>query len=111
MAQQRRPSTLTTSQGSALRAGSDREGRVSGYVLKAIRQTVGLTQEQLAEQARVDVSTLQGWESGRRPLMSVPAGSYLRLRHLLHRLGAPPPPQPVGHGPGSGPVHRVRAEL
>ncbi|MEV6819195.1 helix-turn-helix transcriptional regulator [Nocardiopsis dassonvillei] len=78
---------MTAGQGSAPWAHADREGRVSGYVLKTIRQAVGLTQEQLAEQAWVDVSTLQGWESGRRPLMAVPAGSYLRLRHLLHRLG------------------------
>jgi transcriptional regulator with XRE-family HTH domain len=90
MAQQRRPATLTRSQGSSPRADADREGRVSGYVLKIIRQAVGLTQEQLAEHVRVDVSTLQGWESGRRPLMAVPAGAYLRLRHLLHRLGASP---------------------
>lgn len=65
---------------------------IRGYVLKTIRQTVGLTQdqEQLAEKVQVDVSTLQGWESGRCPLMAIPAGSYLRLRHLLHRLGASP---------------------
>ncbi|MCP3011964.1 helix-turn-helix domain-containing protein [Nocardiopsis dassonvillei] len=81
---------MTAGQGSAPQAHADREGRVSGYVLKTIRQAVGLTQEQLAEQARVDVSTLQGWESGRRPLMAVPVGSYLRLHHLLHRLGATP---------------------
>ncbi|WP_239643825.1 helix-turn-helix domain-containing protein [Nocardiopsis kunsanensis] len=72
------------------RPDADREGRVSGYVLKTIRQAVGLTQEQLAERTRVDVSTLQGWESGRRPLMAVPTDAYLELRHLLHRLGASP---------------------
>jgi len=90
MAQQRRPATRTVSQGSPPRAEADREGRVSGYVLKTIRQAIGLTQEQLAEKARVDVSTLQGWESGRRPLMAVSAGAYLKLRHLLHRLGSTP---------------------
>ncbi|MFW6638809.1 helix-turn-helix domain-containing protein [Nocardiopsis algeriensis] len=92
MAKRAAPATWTGGQGllSRTNADSEREGRVSGYVLKTIRQTVGLTQEQLAEKAQVDVSTLQGWESGRRPLMSVPAGSYLRLRHLLHRLGALP---------------------
>lgn len=78
----------TAGQGSPSRADVDREGRVSGYVLKTIRQTVGLTQEQLAQRAGVDVSTLQGWESGRRPLMAVSTGMYLKLRHLLHRLGA-----------------------
>lgn len=90
MAQQRRPTTRTAGQGSPPRVEADREGRVSGYVLKTIRQAISLTQEQLAERARVDVSTLQGWESGRRPLMAVPTGSYRRLRHLLHRLGASP---------------------
>lgn len=38
----------------------------------------------------VDVTTVQGWESGRRPLMAVTAGTYLRLRHSLLRLAAPP---------------------
>lgn len=82
--------TRTAGQGPPPRADADREGRVSGYVLKTIRQTVGFTQEQLAERLHVDVSTLQGWESGRRPLMAVSAGAYLKLRHLLHRLGASP---------------------
>lgn len=82
------PPTRTGSQGVSFRTDLDREGRVSGYVLKTIRQAIGLTQEQLAARVPADVSTLQGWESGRRPLMAVPAGNYLRLRHLLHRLGA-----------------------
>lgn len=90
MAKRIPPAALTAGQGALPRADADREGRVSGYVLKTIRQTVGLTQEQLAERARVDVSTLQGWESGRRPLMAISAGAYLKLRHLLHRLGASP---------------------
>lgn len=90
MAKRTPPAALTAGQGAPPRADADREGRVSGYVLKTIRQTVGLTQEQLAERARVDVSTLQGWESGRRPLMAISAGAYLKLRHLLHRLGASP---------------------
>ena len=90
MAKRTPPAALTAGQGASPRADADREGRVSGYVLKTIRQTVGLTQEQLAERARVDVSTLQGWESGRRPLMAISAGAYLKLRHLLHRLGASP---------------------
>lgn len=90
MAKRITTATRTAGQGALPRADADREGRVSGYVLKTIRQTVGLTQEQLAERARVDVSTLQGWESGRRPLMAISAGAYLKLRHLLHRLGASP---------------------
>nr|WP_281390248.1 helix-turn-helix transcriptional regulator [Nocardiopsis aegyptia] len=58
--------------------------------MKAVRRSVGHTQETLAERIGVDVTTLQGWESGRRPLMAVSTGQYLRLRHLLRRLGAGP---------------------
>ncbi|MDT0330963.1 helix-turn-helix transcriptional regulator [Nocardiopsis lambiniae] len=82
--------TLTTGQGFSAAPDSEREGRVSGHVLKALRRAVGHTQESLAERIGVDVSTLQGWESGRRPLMAVSTGQYFRLRHLLHRLGAAP---------------------
>ncbi|MFC7328144.1 helix-turn-helix domain-containing protein [Marinactinospora rubrisoli] len=57
-------------------------------MLKTIRGSIGLTQEDLAERFHVDVTTVQGWESGRRPLMAVSAGTFLRLRHTLLRLGA-----------------------
>lgn len=62
---------------------------VSGYVLKLARQSTALTQEKFAEVMRVDVNTVQGWESGRRPLSAMTAGEFLRLCGRLSRLGAP----------------------
>jgi DNA-binding transcriptional regulator YiaG len=64
-----------------------REGRISGYVLKVIRESTGLTQERFAERLGLDVTTIQGWESGRRTLMAISTGTYLSLRHWLLRLG------------------------
>ncbi len=76
--------TLTSGQ------GSRGIGVVSGFVLKLARQSARLTQEGLAEALAVDVSTVQGWESGRRPLAATSAGDFLRLTTRLSRLGAPP---------------------
>ncbi|WP_158102632.1 helix-turn-helix domain-containing protein [Lentzea kentuckyensis] len=70
--------------------GSRAAGVVSGYVLKLARQAAGLTQENFAERLTVDVSTVQGWESGRRPLAAMNAGDFVRLCARLPRLGAPP---------------------
>lgn len=64
-------------------------GVVSGFVLKLARQSAALTQEQLAEALTMGVSTVQGWESGRRPLAAMHAGEFLRLSGRLSRLGAP----------------------
>ncbi|MET8764287.1 helix-turn-helix transcriptional regulator [Lentzea sp. NPDC004782] len=69
--------------------GSRAVGIVSGYVLKLARQTAGLTQDSFAEHLTVDVSTVQGWESGRRPLAAMNAGDFVRLCARLPRLGAP----------------------
>jgi transcriptional regulator with XRE-family HTH domain len=79
----RRPRTLTASQ------SSKTTGVVSGFVLKLARQSTALTQEKLAEALAVDITTVQGWESGRRPLSAVSAGEFLRLCGRLSRLGAP----------------------
>ncbi|WP_240506476.1 helix-turn-helix domain-containing protein [Thermoactinospora rubra] len=56
-------------------------------MLKVIRESIGLTQEQFAEHLGADTTTIQGWETGRRPLMAMPLGSFLRLRHVLVRMG------------------------
>lgn len=64
-------------------------GIVSGFVLKLARRSTGLTQEKLAELLAMDVTTIQGWESGRRPLAATSAGDFLRLSARLSRLGAP----------------------
>ena len=77
------PATLTSGQGSRA------IGVVSGFVLKIARQSAALTQEKLAEVLGVDVTTVQGWESGRRPLAAMNAGEFLRLSGRLSRLGAP----------------------
>lgn len=75
--------TLTGGQGSRL------TGIVSGFVLKLARQSAGLTQEQFAEELAVGVATVQGWESGRRPLAATNAGDFFRVSARLARLGAP----------------------
>ncbi|NUP22907.1 MAG: helix-turn-helix transcriptional regulator [Streptomyces sp.] len=82
--------TLTRGQGSFRRGEVEREGRVAGYVLKAVRNTTGLTQDRLAERLGVDTTTVQGWESGRRPLIAISMADYLCLRQALLRLDAEP---------------------
>lgn len=65
-------------------------GVVSGFLLKLIRESVGLTQARLAEHLDVDVATIQGWESSRRPLTALQASDLVRLRSQLLRRGAEP---------------------
>jgi len=77
------PGTLTGGRGSRA------TGVVSGFVLKLARQCASLRQEKLAEALSVDVTTVQGWESGRRALAAMNAGDFLRLSGRLSRLGAP----------------------
>lgn len=79
----RAPTALTGSHSSRT------TGLVSGFVLKLARQSAALTQEKLADLLDVDISTVQGWESGRRPLSAVNTGDFLRLCGRLSRLGAP----------------------
>lgn len=73
-----------------LTGGASPEGRISGYVLKVIRECAGQTQEQLAESLGVSAASVQGWESGRRPLMAMPAGNLMALQAQLRRHGADP---------------------
>ncbi|MEU4392227.1 helix-turn-helix domain-containing protein [Kribbella sp. NPDC023855] len=65
-------------------------GVVSGFVLKLIRGSLALTQADLAERLGVDISTIQGWESGKRPLTAQRAADLLRLKTRLTMLGAAP---------------------
>ncbi|MGH3540185.1 MAG: helix-turn-helix domain-containing protein, partial [Pseudonocardiaceae bacterium] len=66
-------------------------GAVSGFLLKLIRESAALTQVQLAEKFGVDVASVQGWESGRRPLAALRAVDLMRLRcRLLRDCGSPP---------------------
>ncbi|MFE5546632.1 helix-turn-helix domain-containing protein [Streptomyces sp. NPDC056534] len=79
--------TLTPGQG---RPARGRGGIISGYVFRVIREQLGHGQESLAEEFRVSADTIAGWESGRRPLTSVPVGQMLVYRHRLLKLGASP---------------------
>lgn len=63
-------------------------GAVTGFVLRLARESIPRTQVTMAEALGVDVDTLQGWESGRRPLANVRAGALLDLRRRLPALGA-----------------------
>lgn len=65
-------------------------GVVSGFLAKVIRESAGLTQVQLAERLGVDVASVQGWESGRRPLATLRVADLMRLRFRLLRWGARP---------------------
>jgi DNA-binding transcriptional regulator YiaG len=47
-------------------------GIVSGYMLRLCRESAELTQTGMAEVLGVDLATVQGWESGRRPLGACP---------------------------------------
>ena len=66
------------------------QGAVSGYVLRLARESIPLTQSGLGEALGVDLATVQGWESGRRPLANIRAGALLDLRRRLPALGADP---------------------
>ncbi|MET7880823.1 helix-turn-helix transcriptional regulator [Micromonospora profundi] len=65
-------------------------GGVTGYLLKVIRESVPLTQEHLAVELGVDRTTVQSWESGRRPFTAVAFGQAIAIRQKLARLGANP---------------------
>jgi transcriptional regulator with XRE-family HTH domain len=67
-----------------------RRGIVTGYVWKLIRESAGFTQYQLAEYLAVDVTTVQAWESGRRPLTAVSAADLSRFRLRLLRRSVHP---------------------
>ncbi|WP_457033900.1 helix-turn-helix domain-containing protein [Kitasatospora sp. P5_F3] len=80
---------LETLTGSSLRADR-REGTISGQLFREIRERVQLSQEQMAETLRVDKTTIQGWESGRRPLNSTRTGALRVVKRNLLRLGGDP---------------------
>ncbi|MFF4652582.1 helix-turn-helix domain-containing protein [Streptomyces sp. NPDC001380] len=67
-----------------------REGVVAGRLLKITRERTGRTQQQLAEDLRMDTTSIQGWESGRRPLTATQTGRLRDVRRTLLRLGADP---------------------
>lgn len=66
---------------------SSEVGVVSGFVLKLIRGSIGFTQAEMAERLGVDISTIRGWETGKRPLTAQRAADLLRLKTRLVMLG------------------------
>jgi transcriptional regulator with XRE-family HTH domain len=88
----RRASRLAGGTAAARTGGGDtarpRDGIITGYLLKLIRQSAGLSQEGLAEQLGVDSNTVQGWETGRRSLTGTRVATLVELRHRLRQLGA-----------------------
>lgn len=81
-----RGQTLTGVQGSS---ETPELGVISGYLLKLMRGAIGCTQVDLAERLGVDDNTVQGWESGRRPLSALRAADVTRLAQRLGMMGAP----------------------
>ncbi|MFJ6697271.1 helix-turn-helix transcriptional regulator [Streptomyces sp. NPDC091272] len=79
--------TLTSGKGSPARRHA---GVVSGYVFRVMREQIGFTQASLADAIGVSPETVAGWETGRRPLTSLPVGQTLSHRHRLLQLGVPP---------------------
>lgn len=86
----RQTRTASTSSQSGTTQTHSARAVISGHVLKLIRESLQLTQELLAERLAVEVNTVQGWESGRRPLTATAVSSLMRLRQRLRGLGAPP---------------------
>ncbi|MFC8717582.1 helix-turn-helix domain-containing protein [Kitasatospora sp. NPDC057198] len=89
MATQTPPRRTRTLTGSQSQADQVPEGVISGVLFKTIREQIPRTQDELAADLGVDKSTVQGWESGRRPLSSTKAGNLVVLRRKLILLGAP----------------------
>jgi transcriptional regulator with XRE-family HTH domain len=71
-------------------AGRPRDGIITGFLLKQIRQSTGLSQEGLAERLGVDPNTVQGWETGRRSLTGTRVATLVEVRHRLRQLGGDP---------------------
>jgi transcriptional regulator with XRE-family HTH domain len=65
---------------------------IAGYVLKLVRDSLGLSQEELARRLGQGKNTLQRWETGRRSLGSVRGSDFRRLLRALRGLGADPDP-------------------
>jgi transcriptional regulator with XRE-family HTH domain len=63
-------------------------GAVTGFVLKLARMSAGLSQEEFAELLGVSLDTVQGWESGRRPLPATRVATLVDVRHILMAANA-----------------------
>ncbi|MGK5534125.1 helix-turn-helix domain-containing protein [Streptomyces sp. URMC 129] len=65
-------------------------GGVTGHLLKIVRERLQSTQREFAEQLGVDTTTVQSWETGRRPLPAVSLAQFQTVRRLLLSQGADP---------------------
>ena len=65
-------------------------GTIAGFVFRIARESAHSTQAGMAEAIGVDLATWLGWETGRRPLANVKAGTLLNLRRRLLAMGADP---------------------
>jgi hypothetical protein len=65
-------------------------GTIAGFVLRTARESASSTHAAIAEMMGVDLATWQGWETGRRPLANMKAGTFLNLRRRLLAVGADP---------------------
>jgi transcriptional regulator with XRE-family HTH domain len=63
---------------------------VIGAVFRVLRESVGYTQESVAERLQVSPETVQSWESGRRALTNAPFAELQRLRRALAAAGVQP---------------------
>lgn len=63
-------------------------GTIAGFVLRTARESIPRTQAAMAETLGVDLATVQGWESGRRPVANMRAVDLLGLRRRLAARGA-----------------------
>ncbi|HSV65497.1 MAG TPA: helix-turn-helix transcriptional regulator [Mycobacteriales bacterium] len=61
-----------------------------GAVLRALRESIGHTQETLAGLLQISPETVQSWESGRRPLINAPFIELQRLRREMAAAGVRP---------------------
>lgn len=66
------------------------QGIISGQVLKLVRDSTAVTQERLAGILHVTRATIQGWESGRRPLGAMSVHQSHAVRQRLAQVGAIP---------------------
>lgn len=67
-----------------------RRAVISGYLIQLARASAGISQERLAEILGVGRTTMQAWETGRRPVSSVAHGGIVELHQRLVHLGADP---------------------
>lgn len=90
MASPRRSPSSPGLTGSQPSADSGSRGLITGALFKVTRESARLTQQDLAEALGADKTTIQGWETGRRPLTSARTGNVVALRTELLDLGADP---------------------